>query len=364
MNVKSIAGLIILLVVAGGAVLFTQLDLDEVQRKEPDKKAPVTISLFFGGEKKAFLANPQVQEILKNRYAITLDSHSAGSIEMVTTLNTADKHCVWPSNQVAVEFAKNSGKTVLSDDNIFNSPIVFYTWDKVADALIAAGIVEIRDKVHYVVDTRKLIQMIIDGKKWKEDLNLNVYGSIKIFSTDPRKSNSGNMWSGLLANLLNNGDVVTAETIAPILPQIKAYFKAMGHMEHSSGDIFENFLSQGMGSRPIIVGYENQLVEFVLANPDNADFIRQKIRVLYPEPTVYSSHPLISLRSECKRLATALQDQELQDIAWVQHGFRTGLLGVQNDPSVLTVTGIPSSVDLVIPMPRATEMQAIIDALE
>jgi hypothetical protein len=147
------------------------------------------------------------------------------------------------------------------------------------------------------------------------------------------------------------------------LPQLHAYFRAMGHMEHSSGDIFENFLSQGMGPRPIIVGYENQLVEFVLAHPESADYIKGKIRTLYPEPTVFSSHPLISLKPTCKRLADALQDTQVQDLAWKAHGFRSGLMGVENDPSVLAVAGIPSSVELVIPLPRAAEMEAIIDSL-
>ena len=364
MNAKSIVGLLILLAVVAAAVILTQVDWDGLRREETAKLDPVTVHLYYGGEKKAFLHNPKILDILNKRYAVTLDAQRAGSVEMVTDLDVTGKDCLWPSNQVAVEFAQMSGKTVLSDQNIFNSPIVFYAWDKVADALIAAGIVELRDGVHYVVDTEKLIAMIVAGKTWKDDLGLNIYGPVKVFSTDPRKSNSGNMWSGLLASLLNGGTVPTGETLPPLLPRIQDYFRALGHMEHSSSDIFENFLSRGMGSLPLIVGYENQLVEFVLAHPENADYIRQKIRILYPEPTVFSSHPLISLTARCKRLETALRDTEVQDIAWAEHGFRSGLLGVQNDPALLSVAGIPPTVDQVIPMPRATEMKAIIDALD
>ena len=295
MDFKRIAGIVILLVVVGGAVVVSQVDWAGLQRQEEARLDPVTVSLFFGGEKSAFLKNPKIVEILKDRYRVTLDAQKAGSVEMVTTLDATGRDCLWPSNQVAVELAKISGKTVLGDENIFNSPIVFYSWDRVTNELVKAGIAEKRADGHYVVDTPKLIDMIVAGKTWKDDLGLNIYGPIKIFSTDPRKSNSGNMWSGLLANLLNGGQVVDAQSLPTVLPQVQGYFRAMGHMEHSSGDIFENFLSTGMGSRPVIVGYENQLVEFVLANPDSADFIRQKTRILYPEPTVFSSHPLISL---------------------------------------------------------------------
>ena len=118
-----------------------------------------------------------------------------------------------------------------------------------------------------------------------------------------------------------------------------------------------------MGARPIIVGYENQLVEFLEENAQYADLIRDKIRVVYPEPTIFASHPLISLTQKCGRLREALQDPALQDLAWAQHGFRTGLLGVESDPAALKVAVLPERVDLVAPMPSATVMRAVIDAV-
>ncbi len=364
MNTKRWLGLGILGMVAVVTVVATQINWEGLRQEHIDTPDPVTVSLFYGGEKTAFLDNPAVIERFERRYGVTLDAHKAGSIEMVTSLDTAGKDCLWPSNQIAVELARQRpGQSVLSDQNIFNSPIVFYAWDQVAQALIDAGIAEDRGNAIYVVYVDQLIDMILAGKRWKEDLGVNVYGPVKVFSTDPRKSNSGNMWSGLLATVINGGRVVTADDLDRVLPEVRDYFQSMGHMEHSSGDIFENFLSQGMGARPIIVGYENQLAEFVLAHPDRADDIRDRIRVLYPEPTVFSSHPLISLTPACKRLEEALTDPEVQDIAWRQHGFRSGLIGVQNDPSVLEITGIPTSIDIVVPMPRAAEMRTIIGAL-
>ncbi|MEO1457472.1 MAG: hypothetical protein AAFV49_07870 [Pseudomonadota bacterium] len=119
-----------------------------------------------------------------------------------------------------------------------------------------------------------------------------------------------------------------------------------------------------MGSRPIIVGYENQLVEFLKENADYAEMISERIRVLYPEPTIFASHPLISLSNSCARLVEALSDTEVQTIAWRDHGFRTGLIGVENDPRVIEVATLPATLDLVAPMPSASVMTAIIDALE
>lgn len=361
---KSLIGVIILGVVAVGAVVATQIDFGAIQRAAPVSRDPVSLSIFYGGEKKALLANPEVAEIIEGRYKIDLDAIKAGSVEMATTLDTTGKACIWPSNMVAVELARTSGKPVKGDETIFNSPIVFYAWSEVADALATKGVVQTRADGLFSADVSKLGDLIRQGARWKEDLGLNVYGPFKVFSTHPAKSNSGNIWAGLLATVLNDGTTPTEEDLPVLVPKVTEYFDAMGHMEASSGDIFENFLKQGMGARPIIVGYENQMIEFLIQNAQYADLIRDKIRVIYPEPTIFASHPLISLTDDCKRLVEALQDPDVQEIAWAQHGFRTGLLGVENDPARITVAKLPERVDLVIPMPSAPVVSAVINAVK
>lgn len=359
---RTLLGLGLLLVVAAISLAATQFDLGPLTRAV-ERREPVEISLVYGGEKSALLRNPEVARIVADRYAITLDATRAGSIEMATTMDTAGRDCLWPSNAVAVELARESGKTVLADETIFNSPIVFFAWSEVADALAKAGAIRTRNDGTLTADIARIETLIEEGARWQEDLGVPVYGAFKIFSTDPAKSNSGNIWAALLATSMNGGETPTPADLPAILPRITAYFERMGFMEASSGDIFENFLKQGMGARPIIVGYENQLVEFLQQNADYADLIRQKIRVLYPEPTVFASHPLISLTPACARLAEALADPEIQAVAWAEHGFRTGLLGVENDPAAITVADIPDAIPLVAPMPSAGVMARVIDAV-
>ena len=91
---------------------------------------------------------------------------------------------------------------------------------------------------------------------------------------------------------------------------------------------------------------------------------RARIKVIYPEPTIFASHPLISLTPSCKRLAEALVDPELQQIAWAEHGFRTGLIGVNNDPKLITVAKLPDTIALVVPMPSAKVMSDIVAAVQ
>lgn len=360
---RTLLGLLLLVLVAGIAVAVSMLDLSGLTRSLA-RREPVAVSLFYGGEKAALLQNPKVKEIIEGRYKVTLDATRAGSIEMATTLDTTGKDCLWPSNMVAVELARESGKTVLGEETIFNSPIVFYAWSEVADALVRAGVVHPRPDGFLSGDVGGIGALISGAKRWKEDLGLNIYGPFKVFSTDPAKSNSGNIWAALLATVFNGGETPTEADLPAVLPQLTAYFAAMGFMETSSGDIFEAFLKQGMGARPLIVGYENQLVEFLQANAQYSDTIRARIRVIYPEPTIFASHPLISLTPACKRLGEALADPELQAIAWADHGFRTGLIGVENNPAAMTVAKLPETVELVVPMPSARVMARIITAVE
>lgn len=360
---RTLLGLLILVVAAVGAVGVSMFDTSSLTRAV-ERRDPVDVSIYYGGEKSALLANPRVKDILEREYKITLDATKAGSVEMVTTLPSSGRDCLWPSNMVAVELARNSGKTVLADETIFNSPIVFYAWSDVSDALISKGVVTKRNDGFLTADVEKIGALIAEEARWKEDLGLNIYGPFKVFSTHPAKSNSGNIWSGLLATVLNGGQTPTDQSLTELLPRVERYFDAMGHMEASSGDIFQNFLKQGMGARPIIVGYENQMVEFLAENARMADDINARVRVIYPEPTVFASHPLISLTSTCARLSEALVDPELQSIAWADHGFRTGLIGVENDPADIEETTLPETISLVVPMPTAGVMQAIIDTVE
>lgn len=359
---RTVLGLVIVLGVAAVSAAAVLLDVPTLLRSV-ERRDPVEVSIFVGGEKTAFLANPRVQEILENRYRIDLTATRAGSIEMATTLPIAGRDCLWPSNAVAVELARNAGRPVQGDDLIFNSPIVFFAWSEIADALVDAGVAQPQPEGWLTADVAAIGQLIADGARWREDLGVNVYGTFRVLSTDPTQSNSGNIWSALLATALNDGQVPQVTDLPRLLPQITGYFDGAGYMESSSGDIFENFLNQGVGARPLIVGYENQLVEFLFANAEYSDLIRDRIRIIYPEPTIFASHPLISLTDTCGRLAEALLDPDVQAIAWSDHGFRTGLLGVENDPDLIVTANIPETISLVAPMPSAEVMERMIAAI-
>ncbi|WP_040949018.1 substrate-binding domain-containing protein [Gorillibacterium massiliense] len=331
-------------------------------------KGNITATGYLGGEKAGLFDDEEIIRILKEKYGITVDWKKAGSIDMVKSYAPGPDF-LFPSNQVALEIFKNGhAGDVRSSEIIFNSPIVFYTWDRIADALTAQKIVH-KEGDTYFADTQALLQVVTDGKTWDE-LGANadhpsskLYGKATIISTDLTKSNSGNQFAGLYANLISGG-IANESNIGSALPRVKAFFEGLGYLEPSSGDLFEQYLKTGMGAKPIIVGYENQMIEFAQQNPQVWGQVKDRMRILYPEPTVWSSHPLIALTPNGEKLLAALKDPKIQELAWKKHGFRSGLTEIQNDTKALGITGIPETIDAVISMPTAAIMDRIIGDLQ
>ena len=86
----------------------------------------------------------------------------------------------------------------------------------------------------------------------------------------------------------------------------------MGYKPSSSGTMFENYLAGGPGAQPLAVGCESQLIEWVLE--DAARWTRleaaapAKPVILYPQPTVFSAHPLIVVDEVAPVPHAALRD--------------------------------------------------------
>ena len=324
----------------------------------PARPPEIIVSGIIGSEKANFLDDDKVKAILHDRYGVTVNYRKAGSITLVQE-NLPGDDFLWPSSQFARElFEKSNGKTAKSEI-VFSSPIVMYSWKPVSDALRQNGVVADQNS-SAIIDLPKFVALIDSGKTWKDLGVPQLSRRVVVQTTNPTKSNSGLLFAGLLATTLSNGDVPTDATIGALLPKIQTFYGRLGFMQDSSGYLFEQFLVSGMGAYPIIVGYENQLIEYSLQNPDARAVLNSQVTILYPNPSVWAAHTAISLDAKGDRLLEALKDPELQKIAWESHGFRSGIQGVQNAPPV---AGISTSVVESSPMPSADVMERIIAAL-
>jgi hypothetical protein len=323
---------------------------------------------FAGGEKEGFLSNTRVRSTLERQFGLILDARRAGSVEMVRERALLDQkpQFLWPSSSVLVEVARISGLKISRDQVIFNSPIVLYSWDRIADGLVKAGFAEPAGGPRYKADLAKLLKAIIAGETWASLGVGDLFGRARIVSTDPNKSNSGFMFAGLTASLLS-GDVVMPDTLNRIDGDVATVFRRMGFKPPSSGKLFDDYVAGGAGAQPLIVGYENQLVEWVLQDAERWKRLETnapaKPVILYPQPTVFSSHPLISIDRQADELIDALMSETLLEMAWEDHGFRGPLGTIGKARNALLQSRLIERIDAVLPMPDAPVMLALLDRL-
>lgn len=277
-----------------------------------------------------------MQQILRDRYKLSVEYTREGSMEMVSQ-DTSGQNFLFPSNQTALELYEQNFGSPKASEIVFNTPLVLYTHTPVAEALKSQGIAGESDGVT-TADMEILTEWIASGKTWADIGLPELYGSISVATTDPVKSNSGNMFAGLLANTLAGG-VTSEEDLPEVLPQLQAIFQRLGYMESSSSDLFDQFLKTGMGAKPLIAGYESQLLEFAVQEPETWAQVQEDIVLLYPTPTVWSSHVYIALDDAGAQGTQAFLDEEIQRLAWERHGFRTGWYDAPTDVAQFGVSG-------------------------
>lgn len=348
----------------GGAVALTGGGLYLRDHNPFVKPAPEKLFGFVGGEKIPLLASEKVKALLADTFHFVLDARQAGSVEMVREPSLLGQHpqFLWPSSDVMVEIAKQSQVKILRTQVIVNSPIVIYSWTPVAEGLIKAGIVALEQDNYYIVDTKRLLEAHVASATWAS-LNVpDLYGKVRISLTDPNRSNSGFMFAGLAADILSE-DVATADTIRRDQQQLKTIFQRMGFMAYSSGKLFADYLVGGMGAYPLVVGYESQLLEWSLVDPVRWDRVHNgsgpRPVILYPRPTVFSAHPLISIAPQSLPLTDAMQSDAFQTLAWTEHGFRGPLGAAASASHPGSGLTIPQTLTAVVPMPEADVMLAL-----
>ena len=349
---SKIVGLVLLIVVIAAAGVYYLVSTG----------SQVTVlDGYLGGEKIGLYEDEEVAEILADRYQIQFTYSRAGSLDMVTADQTGRDY-LFPSSQTALEYYEDEHGRPPASEIVFNTPIVLYSHRLVSDALEAQGVVTEQDGVLYA-DMEKLTQMMLDGTSWADIGLPELYGSVSVDTTDPTKSNSGNMFAALLANVCNGGQTVTEADVDQVLPMLEKIFDQLGYMETSSSDLFSQFLNMGVGAKPMIAGYESQLIEFAVQNPQDYEELKDDLVMIYPTPTVWSTHVYIALTDVGERGAQALLDEEVQRLAWEKHGFRTSGYGIADGALPGGVTGVAQEVTQVIPVPGYDAMKKIIDGL-
>jgi hypothetical protein len=325
-----IAGIVVVLV---AAVLVIIMARHPGGNSAAPANGPTKISCYGGSEKEDLINDPDVRKILREKYGIEVNFSAKGSYKQVqipVDELKADKiDCLWPSSASAQAIFEGSGSSkefgnAYQAASVLQSPEVLYANKEAADGLKSAGIVQFRDNSYFIVDLRKLLdEYLLPGKSWA-DLGVALpSGPVLINSSDPANSNSGMTLAQLELATVASGNPyqpATEEQARASLAKVKALIEAQGLMRTGSDSAFEQWVIQQTGG--LLAGYENQLLQWITTR--NGGVVPAGIVTLYPEPTIFNDHPILSLTETGKKLIAAIQDNAVQDIAWTRYGFRSG----------------------------------------
>ena len=349
-------GFIILVVLIVAIILINKFSSNKTDGTNTKLIGLTDVYVATGGGKENFIADEDVVSIMQNKYKLNVvyDSWSNGKIvkDPLLRKDGSKYDAMFCSDQRFYDYFKLSANTskgeaardrVLEGGLTLNTPIVIYSWDTVVDALIKEEIVTEKDGVYYITDMPKLINYILEGKKWS-DIGVDMlYGSINIDSTDPVTSSPGATYYGLLLSIMCGG-TVTEENLQGNLENLKEFYIKSGYMNNTPADLFELYLKTGVGGKPMIVDYEKSVIDFANSNPDGWKQVKDKIRILYPTPTIWNSHCIATFNENGNSFYKAFEDSQIQQIAWSRYGFRTGVTGGNYDVTKVNVTGIPQSI--------------------
>ena len=356
---SKIIGLVALLAIVaiiGGTLVWRQ-----AQPKPAKPIETVQVNGYLGGEKIGLFDDPDFQKAAAAQ-GLDVDYRKAGSLAMMTA-DTKGMDYLFPSSRAAVEYGTAQGVKATQSDIVFNSPIVLYTHKAVADGLVAGGLMSKNADGVYSMDMAKAIDAMTNDKTWADVGYAAGYGQFRIDSTDPVQSNSGNEYAALIANVLNGGQPATTESLARDKETIKSIFAKSGWMETSSEDAFNQFLTLGVGSKPMMVGYESQILDLAVNQPDAFSQVKDDVVIAYPTPTVWSTHTLIALDDKGTKLLDLLKSSDVQKLAWERHGFRAANFSGTDSIARFKVPGTLEQVTAVTELPGNDAMQAIIKAL-
>ena len=378
MNKKQIVGIVIfilLILIIVGIKVF-----GNTNSNNPGiiPKNLTTVYVATGGGKEDFISDPDIIKIMQKKYKLNVvyDNWSNGKTVKLPLVRESvdlgnknvDKNnitinsngvtkydALFTSDQRFYDYYKlqpnkEAGEadryTVLDGGLVLYTPIILYSWKSVTDKLIEQGIVTKEEEIYYITDMNKLISFILESKNWS-DIGLNdLYGKINVASTDPVTSSPGATYYGLLLSILSNGDI-NDENINTNLEKLKTYYQKSGYMNNTPADLFERYLKTGIGGEPIIVDYEKSLIEFAIANPEGYKQVKDDMVLLYPKPTMWNTHCFAVFSENGQKLYKALQDPEIQKIAWEKYGYRTGFAGAEYTATELGVN-VPKTLTSIV----------------
>src|SRR5262245_50721840 len=314
-------------------------------RKE--SPAGVTVDFLYTTEKEQWL-KAAVEEFHRQHPEIAVNLKPTGSIESVRSLaDGVEKPTVWsPADEAAInlldtEWTLSKGRSLteksgdLAPQPLVLTPLVVIAWEERAKLLTAHG--------DGPTDFKVLHALATSPKGWLSVGGPAEWGYVKLGHTAPNSSNSGLQtlilmaysFTGKRANL-KSADVLDEK----FQKWLKEFELAVGKFGTSSGTYMKEMVLYGPSKYDIIFNYESVAIGYMAA----AEGRWGNLAVFYPNPTLWSNHPLVFFdadwvsaeqRAAARKLRDFLQTPAVQARA-MEFGFRPANPEVKvlsNDPA-------------------------------
>ena len=327
---------------------------------------PLTVvNGVIGSEKKPFFQDPDVKKVFA-AHGYDVEVVTAGSRQIATTVDLSKVDFVFPSSAPAAQKIKE--KTGVSTVYApFYSPMAIATFTPIVQLLQNAGMASQDAAGTWHLDVAKYLAAVAAGTRWNQlpgaDKLYNTSRSMLISSTDIRQSNSAAMYLSIASYVANGQNVVSTDAQqSAIIDQMSSLFLQQGFSASSSEEPFDDYLSQGIGAKPMVMIYEAQFLGREM-NADTASSITKDMVLMYPSPTVLSKHTVVPLTPSGDKVGQLLStDPKLAKLA-AQYGFRPA------DPSVFTsvlkahsIVEPPTPVDIIDP-PSYETLESMIQSI-
>lgn len=321
--------------------------------------ALVTVTGVIGSEKMPFFTDPRVQAAFRS-HGLDVRVDPAGSWQIAETVRLDDYDFAFPSSAPAADrllAVRPTPRTYTP----FSSPMAVATFAPIVDLLTKAGVVTTGSQSF---DVARYLDLAAKGTRWDQlpgNTTFPARKNILLSTTAPCSSNSGAMYLSI-ASYVADADTVVGDAGATgrVLPAMAPLFRDQGYLPSSSGVLFEDYLSAGIGKVPMGLVYEAQyLAEALSADPA----LTADARLLYPSPTIYSKHTLVPLKPVGDQVGELLStDRDLVALE-AQFGWRTA------DPRVFAdavrAKGLPAPPELVnvVEPPSSDVLQGLLKGL-
>jgi ABC-type Fe3+ transport system substrate-binding protein len=296
-------------------------------------KGQVKIDFLYTTEKEAWL-KAAVEDFQKKEPNIAVNLQPTGSIESVRTLSEGTaKPTIWsPADEAAInlldtEWTLARGRSLiekkgdLAPQPLVLTPLVVIAWEERAKLLSSKG--------EGPADFKTLHSLATSPKGWMSVGGPSEWGYVKLGHTAPNSSNSGLQTLILMAYSFTSkrANLRPADILDDKFQKwMKEIETAVGKFGNSSGTYMKEMVLYGPSKYDIIFNYESVAIGYMAA----AEGRWGSLSVFYPNPTLWSNHPLVFFSADwitpeqqaaARKLRDFLLSQPVQERA-MEFGFR------------------------------------------